>query len=326
MEQNNHNKALKLSVIFVVLIAVIIGGMLLIIGTAPYDSGILAGATLSGNNQYGGTLAHTNDYMFYVVNHQILQYDEEAEQTKVIYNGNASISHLNPFDGWLYFVEQGNIYRIAYYGGAKEPFVETGSVKMMSVNGLWIYYCDQNGIISKIRTDQKGQKSLTDGTVKFTAFEAANRIILATDGKNIYRMKTDGTDCNVLVKGSNISFMLYTLDDLYYADNGTVKRIKSVEAKQNDGTVFTEVAADLFNYNIDSENRGQLFFMKDGQLTVRKLQTIKHKKDEERALATLTDVTDLYSVGTDIYYHNKAGQLYLVRINDSEVSPPELIK
>ncbi len=326
MEQTNYKKALALSVVFVALIAVIVASMLITIGTAPYDSGILAGASLSGNNQYGGTLAYSNDYLFFVVDNQIMQYEEEQQQTKVIYQGASPITHLNPFDGWLYFVEQGNVYRIAYYGGNPEVLVESGSVKTMSVNGLWIYYCDEAGAIHKIRTDKEGYRQLTDGSVKFTAFESANRIILATDGKDIYRMRTDGTECTVLVNGTNITYMLYTLDDLYYADNGTVKQIKSVEAKQNDGTSYTEIAADLFNYNVDGENRGQIFYWKDGQLKVRKLQTIQHEKEEERALVTLTDVQDLYSVGADIYYHDKAGQLYLVRINDSEVSPPELVK
>ncbi|MBQ6819210.1 MAG: DUF5050 domain-containing protein [Clostridia bacterium] len=327
MEQsNNYKKALTLSVIFVALVALILVGMVAAILATPYDSGILAGATLSGNNQYGGTLATSNDYLFYTLNGQILQYDEEEQQTKTIYQGTHPITHLNPFDGWLYFVEKGNVCRIAYYGGNPETLVADGSVSQMSVNGLWIYYCDHNGVISKIRTDGQKQSRLTDGSVKFTAFESANRIILATDGKDIYRMKTDGTDCNVLVTGTDITFMLYTLDDLYYADDGTVKRIKSVEAGQNDGTSYTEIVADLFNYNVDEENRGQIFYWKDGQLKVRKLQTIQHKTDEERPLATLTDVQDLYSVGADIYYHDKAGQLYLVRINDSEVSPPELVK
>ena len=327
MEQsNNYKKALTLSVIFVALVALILVGMVVAILATPYDSGILAGATLSGNNQYGGTLATSNDYLFYTLNGQILQYDEEEQQTKTIYQGTHPITHLNPFDGWLYFVEKGNVCRIAYYGGNPETLVADGSVSQMSVNGLWIYYCDHNGVISKIRTDGQKQARLTDGSVKFTAFESANRIILATDGKDIYRMKTDGTDCKVLVTGTDITFMLYTLDDLFYADDGTVKRIKSVEAGQNDGTSYTEIVADLFNYNVDEENRGQLFYWKDGQLKVRKLQTIQHKTDEERPLATLTDVQDLYSVGADIYYHDKAGQLYLVRINDSEVSPPELVK
>ncbi len=327
MEQsNNYKKALTLSVIFVALVALILVGMVAAILATPYDSGILAGATLSGNNQYGGTLATSNDYLFYTLNGQILQYDEEEQQTKTIYQGTHPITHLNPFDGWLYFVEKGNVCRIAYYGGNPETLVADGSVSQMSVNGLWIYYCDHNGVISKIRTDGQKQSRLTDGSVKFTAFESANRIILATDGKDIYRMKTDGTDCKVLVTGTDITFMLYTLDDLYYADNGTVKRIKSVEAGQNDGTSYTEIVADLFNYNVDEENRGQIFYWKDGQLKVRKLQTIQHKTDEERPLATLTDVQDLYAVGADIYYHDKAGQLYLVRINDSEISPPELVK
>ncbi len=326
MEQNNQKKATLLSVVFISLMVLIVAGMLLAIALTPYDSGILAGASLSGNNQYGGTLAYSNDYVFYVVGEQIMRHAPEEQQTQSIYTGTGKLSHLNPFDGWLYFVENGTIKRIAYYGDQPTVIGSAQNVTAMSVNGLWIYYCDTDGILHKIRTDGEKYARLTDGSIPFTTFESANRIILATDGKNIYRMKTDGADCKVLVEGIDISFMLYTLDNLYYADNGVVKQLKSVEARQDDGTSYTEIAVDLFNYNTDSEHRGQLFYLKDGQLKVRKLQTIQHAKEEERPLCTLTDVQDLYAVGGDIYYHDKAGQLYLVRINDSEVSPPEAVK
>ncbi len=317
MEQQYH-KARTLSLVFVVIVAVIVIGMVVGILSTPYDSGVLVGASLSGNNQYGGKLTASNDYLFYVQEGKVIQHNRESAQTKVIYEGN--VTHLNPYDGWLYFVENGTIWRIAYYGGGKVQMGTADKVTFMSVNGLWIYYLQQDGRIGKMRTDGKEQRLITDGNIRFTAFESANRIIVATDGVKLYRMKTDGTACSVLSDGTRISRMIYTLDRLFYCDDGQVKQIKSVEAGQDDGTTYGGLTATVFTYDVDSENRGQIYYLKDGQLWVKKLQSPQrgHEKEEDYYLAHVPDAVDLYSVDSDVFYHNAEGKLHRVYISRSE--------
>ncbi len=319
MEMNpSEQKARKISYWFVAIAALLVVAVLLTVLLIPYDSGLLMGTALSGNNQQGGEIAYTNDYLFYVQNGQIMQYDKGNDTTKSIYTG--KVSYLNPMEGWLYFVENGQIHRIAYYGGIKTAIGDTQKVTMMSVNGLWIYYLDEQGCLHKIRSDGEKHSQLTDGSIPFTAFESANRIILATDGTAIYQMLTDGTECQELCRGTNISMMLYTLDHLYYCDNGQIKRIQSVEAGQADGTDFAPLEATLFNYDVNDENRGLLYYVKDEQLYLRKLQSIleEHSKEEEVLLAKTPGITDLYSIDSDVFYHDQEGNFFRVRINQTE--------
>ena len=317
MEMNHNEKpARRLSIIFVVFVVALVVGILGSILMAPYDTGILIGASLSGNNQYGGSLTVTNDYLFYLQGNQIMRQQRGGEELQAVYEG--TVSHLNPFDGWLYFLQDGKIMRTTYYGGMVTRLGTADNVESMSANGMWIYYLTEEGKLFKIRDDGEVQFTLTDGSVPFTAFEAANRIILATDGKDIYRMKMDGTQCSVLCKGSKITRMLYTLDNLYYCDNGQVIQKKSVEAGQDDGTSFADLTADIFTYNVNSENRGCVYYVKGDELRVRRLQTIKHPEEEDALLTKVSDIADLYSVDGDLYYHDKAGSLFFVRINEAE--------
>ncbi len=321
-QQRNYTKARRISLVFVVIIGAILIAMLYGILSTPYDSGLLIGTALSGNNQYGGKVVASNDYLFYVHEGKVIQQSKDSGDKKIIYEGD--VSYLNPYDGWLYFVEEGAIWRIAYYGGQKVQIGTADKVSLMSVNGLWVYYLQQDGTIGKVRSDGQEQRAITDGSIAFTAFESANRILLATDGKNIYQMKTDGADCKVLVKGSNITRMLYTLDNLFYCDNGQIKLIKSVEAGQDDGTTFDGVSAEIFTYDVDHNGRDQLIYVKDGQLKVRKLRTIIHPDEEEYILAHVSDIADLYYINDsrnpnmDLYYHDTAGKLYHMYISEVE--------
>lgn len=314
--KTNERTARRISVIFVVVIGCILCGMVACILALPYDSGVLMSTGLSGNNQYGGELATSNDYLFFARDGKIMRLDYNTNQTEAIYEGEAD--NLNPYDGWLYFVHEGTILRIGYYGGTPTRLGTHSNVKSMTVNGLWLYYLTDDGVIHKIRSDGEKQSDLTDGSIRYDGFESANRILLATDGKQIYRMKTDGTDCTVLVKGSNITRMLYTLDNLYYCDNGVVKEMKSVEAGQDDGTQYQELQADVFTYNVNSENRGVLYYVKGNELRAYLLESYEHEEAEDKLLTTAEDVTDLYSVDSDLYYHNSQGDLFMVRINDAE--------
>lgn len=316
MEQN-YNKARGISLVFVAIVAIVIACMVVGILSQPYDSGILIGTSLSGNNQYGGTVTAGNDYLFYVQNGGIVQEERDGDGVKTIYEGD--VSYLNPYDGWLYFVEDGAIWRIAYYGGGKTQMGNVQNVTMMSVNGLWIYYLQQDGNIGKLQTNGQGQRLITDGKVKFTAFESANRIVVATDGKAIYRMRTDGTDLQTVAQGENITRMLYTLDNLVYCDNGQIHMIKSVEAGQDDGVKFDGLQAEVFTYDVDSENRGQIFYMKDDQLWVKKLRTPQkgHEEEKDIFLANAKHVTDLYSVASDVFYHTTSGELVRVYVSEN---------
>ncbi len=316
MEQNKEKTARRLSIVFLIFVIAIVAGILGCILAAPYDSGILIGSSLSGNNQYGGELTVTNDYIFYIQENKIMRQQRGGEELEAVYEGD--VSYVNPFDGWLYFLQEGKILRTTYYGGMVTQLGTADNIKAMSVNGMWIYYLTDEGKLFKLRSDGEQLFTLTDGTIPFTAFEAANRIILATDGKNIYRMKMDGTNCTVLCEGTNITRMLYTLANLYYCDEGKVLQVKSVEAKQNDGTTYGGLTADVFTYNVNSENRGCLYYWTNGELRVRKLQTIQHAEEEDVLLTKVADLTDLYSVDGDLYFHDKAGSLFFVRINDAE--------
>ena len=229
------------ALVFVALVALIGLGMLWAIVSTPYDSGVLAGAALSGNNQYGGAVTATNDYLFYVADGGIQRVDRGTGERQTVYTGPAS--YLNAYDGWLYFV---------------------------------------------------------------------------ADGRNLYRMKTDGADRQVLAKGP-VERMLYTLDDVYYAAGGAVNRLQSVEAGRPDGTSFSPLQADLFTFTTTQKGRGMVYYYANGALRLRLLQSVEDPLEEESEVLAMERPLDLYVIGTDVLFHTADGTLMQV---DTTASHP----
>ena len=304
------------ALVFVALVALIGLGMLWAIVSTPYDSGVLAGAALSGNNQYGGAVTATNDYLFYVADGGIQRVDRGTGERQTVYTGPAS--YLNAYDGWLYFVADGRIVRMAYYGGLGSFVGACDSVSMLSVNGLWLYYTDGAGALYKVRADGRQTTCLTGPDVTVKAFEAANRIVVFTDGKTLYRMKTDGADRQVLAEGP-VERMLYTLDDVYYAAGGAVNRLQSVEAGRPDGTSFSPLQADLFTFTTTQKGRGMVYYYANGALRLRLLQSGEDPLEEESTVLAVDRPRDLYVIGTDLLFHTADGTLMRV---DTTVSHP----
>ncbi len=314
---NNEASARRISYAFLAVAAVIIAALLFGILAEPYDSGVLSGSNLSGNNQYGGTLCATNDYLFFVTGGALVREERATGKREEVMQGD--LRCLNPYDGWLYYLCDGGIYRVGYFGGQPLALGPERGVTSMSVNGLWLYYL-QNGSLYKVRTDGRHRSRLTGDNVTVTAFEAANRLVVYTDGRTLYRMRTDGSDVAVLAEGGSISRMLYTLDDVFYCDGGEVKRLASVEAGRREAAEFSPLAATVFTYDVNARGRGQLYYLKGDELWLRQLRSVEDAAEEERLLLRGVQAVDLYSAAGRLFYHTGQGELFEVTVGSKEAT------
>lgn len=315
--KNDVKSAKKTAALFVglavVIAAVIIGTMLIM----PYDPGTLAPATLSSNLSYGGLVTETDDYIFYRTKSGDLgRISRENGETTVIYEGN--VSFLNPLDGFLYFIDGGDIKKTTYFGTVSETVGDVTGVRKMSLNGNWIYFVGQDFYLYKMRNDGKMLTKLSDGCID--GFTADNRVVVYSDESGIHKIASDGTGKTDLADGKVDNFC-YTLDDLYYCTDGKIKRISSVVSGVDVGLNFNEVMGSVFAFTTDTSGRGVLFYL-DGAGTIhqKNLESERERSEEDVALISAPDAADLFYAGGQLYYHDQNGDLFAVTINGSDSS------
>ncbi len=309
MSMDTNKKAKITALTFIAIIVLLIAGIIIPVFVLPYDSGILSSANLMGNLNFGGKIAETTDYIFKVEGNKIIRTDKSTmENPLTIYESKTGKPEfLNPFDGWVWFIDNGKIFRIAYYGQVMQEFTTPNGASKMSVNGSWIYFVDSaDNKVYKIRDNGKNFKPVTGMAVK--SYACDNRKILFLDlQNNLHVADTDGSDDKIL--DTNVSLFTYTLDELFYIKNGEILHVPSLVAGYDAGLTYTSVKADVFNYTTNkADGRGRLFFVKDNTLFVKQLATENNNMEQVATLDNKAGKVDtIYCVDGMIYYGTKDG-------------------
>ncbi len=307
MSMDTNKKAKITAIAFITVIVLLVAGIIIPVFVLPYDSGILSSANLMGNLNFGGEIAETTDYIFKVEGNKIIRTDKNTmENPLTIYESKAGTpTYLNPFDGWIWFIDNGSIYKLAYYGQVMQEFTTPNGASKMSVNGSWIYFVDSaDNKVYKIRDNGKNLKPVTNMAVK--SYACDNRKILFLDLKNnLHLANTDGSDDSIL--DTNVSLFTYTLDELFYLKNGEILHIPTLVAKYNAGLTYTPVKADVFNYTTNkTDGRGRLFFAKDDILYCKQLANENNNVEQTAILDENAGKVDIiYCVNGKVYYGTK---------------------
>ena len=313
MSQNAKNNSKLMAIIFVALTSVICVAIVLSVWMLPYDSGILSPANSSGNLWFSGEICETTDYIFTVNGNKIDRQEKDGSKTDflTIYEGDRP-SCLNAFDGWLWFCDNNNVYRIAYYGSLIEQFKTPNGCTSISLNGSWVYFCDaKDGKVYKMRHNGKDISPVTSNEA--THFSCDNRLIIYSDKDNNLRVaNTDGTNDRVLVEKIDGQFV-YTLDELFYLKDGKIMRIGSLAAGFDAGLVYTPEAAEFFNYTTDSKGRGVLYYYNDNTLYRKLLASERENSEEIQVLVKdAQNIEAVLCINQNIYYRQDGKYVYLV--------------
>ncbi len=307
MSMDVNKKAKVTALVFILVIVLILAGIIIPVFVLPYDSGILSSANLAGNLNFEGQMCETTDYIFKVEGNKIIRTDKNTmENPLTIYESEKGIpTYLNPFDGWIWFIDGGKIYRLAYYGQVMQELSIPNGATRLSVNGSWIYFVDaKDSKVYKVRDNGKNLKPVTNTAVK--SYVADNRKIVFLDNQNnLHVANTDGSDDSVL--DTNVTLFTYTLDELYYLKNGEVLHIPTLVAEYDAGLSYAPVKADIFNYTTNkTDGRGRLFFAKDNILYCKQLATENNNMEQTAILDVNAGKVDIiYCVNGKVYYGTK---------------------
>ena len=307
MSMDTNKKAKITAIAFISIIVLLVAGIIVSVFVLPYDSGILSSANLAGNLNFSGQMCETTDYIFKVEDKKIVRYEKNTKaDSLVIYEcENGEPTYLSPFDGWIWFIDNGNINRLAYYGQVMQKLITPNGATQMSVNGSWIYFVDaKDNKVYKIRDNGKNLKPVTN--VPVLSYSCDNRKILFLDlENNLHCANTDGSGDEVL--DTDVSLFTYTLDELYYLKNGEILHIPTLVANYDAGLTYTPVKADVFNFTTNkSDGRGRLFFAKDDVLYCKQLATENNNMEQTATLDEKAGKVDIiYCIDGKVYYGAK---------------------
>lgn len=314
-QRNDQTKAKKTAALFVGMAVIVMSVIIGIILYIPYDPGTLAPATLSSNLFYKGYVTETDDYVFVrMKNGDLGRISRESGTTAVIYEGD--VSYINPLDGFVYFIDGGQIKKTPFYGAISETVGDVTDCRKMSLNGNWIYFVGGDFYLYKMRTDGKMLKKLSDGCIN--DFTADNRVVVYSDLNGIHKIATDGSKKTTLLDRQVDSFC-YTLDDLYYSVDRKICKIPSVVSGVDVGLKFTEISGSIFAFTTDNSGRGMIFYIDgEGYIHQRSLESERERSEEDVTLCQAPKATDLYYAGGQLYFHDENDILYSVTINGEQ--------
>ena len=312
---NDRSNAKKTAALLVALAVIVLAAIIGAMAVIPYDPGTLAPATLSSNLSYGGLVTETDDYIFFrQKNGNMGRISKENGEAKTVFEGD--VSSLNPLDGFIYFIDGGEIKKTPYYGTVSESVGLTTGCKKMSLNGNWIYFIDSDRYLYKMRADGKELKKISEGCIE--DFTADNRIVVYSDLNGLHKMASDGTDPVTLVSGK-IDRFCYTLDDIYYLQDGTIRKIPAVVSGMDVGLEYTETTGSAFAFTTDSSGRGILFYADGaGRLHQKSLESERERSEEDTLLCDAAEAVDLYYAGGNLYFHNGENTLFCVTVNGAD--------
>lgn len=315
LSSNDQTKAKKTSAVFVALAVIIVAAMVAAMVIIPYDPGTLAPATLSSNLCYGGNVTETDDYVFFRQrNGNLGRLSRENGEIKTVFEGD--VSCLNPLDGFIYFIDGGDIKKTTYYGTVSESIGIMTGCRKMSLNGNWIYFIGQDFYLYKMRFDGNDLKKISDGCIE--DFTADNRIVVYSDQNGLHKMASDGTKKATLVD-RKVDRFCYTLDDIYYSLDGKISKIPAIVSGVDVGLKFSATDGTLFSLTTSSDGRGMLFYINGaGELHQKMLESERERSEEDTLLCSAPEAVDLYYAAGSLFFHNGAGDLFCVTVNGAD--------
>lgn len=270
-----------------------------------YDSKVEYGNT-SGNIYNGGHYAYKDHCKYGAVSVGGVSgiYKEKAGQkNQKIHTG--EVNNLNVVGDLVYFNEYGSllggISKVKADGTSYTKIVNDSAIYMFVV-GEWIYYLkrvkkgffssDFDLYLCKVRTDGTNKTQLTKMGYDFAVWDDH---IYYLKGKDVVRMRNDGTECITFIKGSSDDYLskLYISDgSLYlYKNFSEIYRYNLSTGEQflvlKDASHHINVSDNRIYY-IDNHNKSLYRVSKDGK--------------KRKLLDSLGEISGMHVVGNELIY------------------------
>ncbi len=231
--------------VLTVLLTVAIGGMCFYIFTGPYDPGTLEVSGSCANLSQNGRVNDINGGATYFAEGDAM-YCIDLNGKKTIVLDAKDISHINPEKNYIYYISENQIYSI--YNKVSITKLTDKKATAMSVNGGWIYFVDENGVMNKMSTDGKTSRVLSAVTVT-GSFAVDNGMIYFANGNTLYSIRANGLESTkkVLADDAQGMFSYYKNAIFYLNTKGEVWSFSTdtgeSRIKRCDSTLFN------FSYN-----------------------------------------------------------------------------
>lgn len=272
----------------------------------------------SGNIYNGGHYAYKDHckYGAFSVGGVSGIYKEKAGQkTKRIHTG--EVNNLNVVGDWVYFNEYGSllggISKVRTSGASYTKIVNDSAIYMF-VAGEWIYYLkrvkkgffssDFDLFLCKVKTDGTNKTQLTKMGYNYAVWEDH---IYYIKGKNVLRMRNDGTECMTFIEGFSDDYLskLYISDGLLYV-NKNFSEVYRYDLNTGEPFLVLKDASYPINvshnwiYYIDNQDKSLYRVNKDG-------------KKRKKLAHSLGEITGIYIAGNELIY-SKDGAHYTLGI------------
>ncbi|HHT93421.1 MAG TPA: DUF5050 domain-containing protein [Clostridiaceae bacterium] len=247
-----------------------------IVKTTPSysDDNFDTGNTM-GNLQNGGLVAETDDYVYYLAinkkKNMTFMRRSKTDETDVKKIAEGNIRYISVMKDAIYFTDKENHLSTIALSGSKKDLVQKVAIETtynytLAV-GDWIYYCDEQFKLHRIRPNGSKNTALSEG--KFKRIQAAEDMIYGlNESGNIVYIKGNGDNETVTDVKAN-EFVVYNKDWIYFLDDDAIymastedfstEKVKEIKASclnifEDKIYYFDKDAGKVFSMDIDGEN------------------------------------------------------------------------
>lgn len=264
----------------------------------------------SSKNASIGMVKQSGDWIYYTDNKEEALYKMKTDwtgKTKVADNF-ASGYMVIQGDTIYYSGMGGGVSKIQTDGTGAANVVDVGKESSygFEVSGDWIYYSTKPESIYKTKTDGTEKTKIADIRSFQGDMKVSGDSIYYSDGKSLFKMKTDGTGAIKLLE--NIVMLAVKGDWIYYGEETEEGEYENIYRMRTDGTEQTKLAEGTFTA-IDGD---ALYYTKDDWLYRANLDGTAAAKMNKVKMWNILDINGEY-----IYYGEYSGAAYRINLDGS---------
>ncbi len=216
------------------------------------------GGNTSGNISNSGYAAPAGEWSYVSLDNSGLYKikNDDSQRIKLL---EPTVSCLNIYGDWIYYVndyyaseeEKQRLYRVKADGSSKTKLL-TDKISYLSLWGEWLYYINEsdNNRPYKMRVDGKGKKKLSNDKISGMIVEDGWIYYQKTSDKNLYKMRTGGTDVKILADdAATDSIMVKVENRIYYEAYSDGKNtINKVDLDGRNKSSIIQARVNAMNY------------------------------------------------------------------------------
>ncbi|OPX44479.1 putative serine protease HtrA [Ruminiclostridium hungatei] len=215
------------------------------------------GGNTSGNISNYGYVAPGGEWSYVSLDNSGLYKikNDDSQRVKLL---TPTVSCLNIYKDWIYYVndyyasaeEKLRLYKVKTDGSSKTKLL-TDKISYLNLSGEWLYYINEsdNNKLYKMRVDGKGKKRLGNDSLTGMIVEDGWIYYQKSNDKNLFKMRTGGTDVKKLAEDAVIGTIMVKSDNwIYYeAYDGVKYTINKVDQSGRNKSSIIQARVNAMN-------------------------------------------------------------------------------